>query len=139
MTVCVADACSLIKYELPQVQSLRVRHTLDGIEALIAPDLALAECTNVLWKYVRAGLCSLDEATETLDAIVRSRVDFQSTQDLLPRALELAALLGHPVYDCVYLSLAMVEDAPVLTTDGRFARMAIDAGLGDLVTLIDGD
>lgn len=135
----VADACALIKWTVPQAVSARVCRVLDDAEAVVAPDFALVESANVLWKLVRADRCSDSEALRILDAIANAEIDFQDSKPLLPRALELATLLGHPVYDCVYLALAMVEEAPIVTTDVRLARTAIDAGLGDLVTLIDGD
>ncbi|MBA4370277.1 MAG: VapC toxin family PIN domain ribonuclease [Coriobacteriaceae bacterium] len=139
MSRLVADACALITVTVPQSRSESARAVLASADAVVAPDLALVECTNALWKFVHAGQCSEHEALGFLDAITNAEVDFQDSAPLLPRALELATLLGHPVYDCVYLTLAIVEQAPVVTTDRRLADTAVAAGLGDLVLLVEAD
>jgi predicted nucleic acid-binding protein len=38
----------------------------------------------------------------------------------LAAAARLAGDLGHPVYDCMYLALALQEQRPVITADRRF-------------------
>lgn len=131
----VADASVLVRATVPQPGSDPASRALAGGE-LLAPDIALAECANALWKHVRSGQCALDEALEFLAAIVSAEIDFQASAALLPRALELATLIGHPVYDCLYLTLAAVEEAPVLTADARLARAAERAGLEHLVALV---
>lgn len=133
----MADACALVRHRLPQPGSERVAAALDAADEVIAPDLALAECANALWKHVRIDGLEIEVALRHLDAIENADIDYQPSAPLLPHALELAVMLGHPVYDCLYLALAMVEEAPILTTDRRLARTAIDAGLGDLVMLIE--
>ena len=73
----------------------------------------------------RTGRLSQSEAADALDLFqrlpLRRRVDDVS---LVPEALRLGNLLDHPVYDCVYLALAIVVDAPVVTADCRFAAAA---------------
>jgi predicted nucleic acid-binding protein len=41
---------------------------------------------------------------------------------MMPRALELAFELGHPVYDCAYLALAETLDQQLVTADERFLK-----------------
>ena len=52
------------------------------------------------------------------------------------RALKLATEIGHPVYDCVYLAIAVHHDTHVVTADRRFATAANAAGLTDRVRLL---
>ena len=40
--------------------------------------------------------------------------------DLVADALHLAFLLTHPIYDCLYLALAVETGTPVVTADRRF-------------------
>ena len=42
------------------------------------------------------------------------------TSSLIGAAARLALDLDHPVYDCIYLALALQEGYPVLTADRRF-------------------
>jgi predicted nucleic acid-binding protein len=37
--------------------------------------------------------------------------------------MDLALALGHPVYDCLYLALAIRENTHVVTADVRFRAM----------------
>ena len=46
------------------------------------------------------------------------------TRTWCPEALRLAQLLDHPVYDCVYLALALLREVPVVTADRRFVAAA---------------
>jgi len=58
-------------------------------------------------------------------------------RDLAPEAFRLARLLDHPVYDCLYLALAMESGAPVVTADRRFAAAAArDAASAPLVVAL---
>jgi predicted nucleic acid-binding protein len=48
---------------------------------------------------------------------------------LLRPAARLAAELGHPVYDCVYLALAASRSAVLATADGRLRERAQRVGV----------
>ena len=39
-------------------------------------------------------------------------------------ALRLALLLAHPIYDCLYLALALERREPLATADRRMAALA---------------
>jgi predicted nucleic acid-binding protein len=66
-------------------------------------------------------------------------IDLRPTGPLLPRAMDMARHLGHPVYDCVYLALAEREDAAFVTADQRLVRRRatrkLDVSIVDLRTL----
>jgi len=49
-------------------------------------------------------------------------------EDDLPAAANLANTLGQPVYDCLYLAMAIREDTYVVTADRRF-HAAVDKAL----------
>jgi predicted nucleic acid-binding protein len=53
--------------------------------------------------------------------------------ELLPRAIELAFDLQHPIYDCVYLALAEREKAALITADRRLIATAGSGGHSALV------
>jgi predicted nucleic acid-binding protein len=52
------------------------------------------------------------------------------------KALALAVEANHPVYDCVYLALALQRHTHVVTDDRRFAAAAARLELGDSVRLL---
>ncbi|MDB5439599.1 MAG: Ribonuclease VapC [Caulobacteraceae bacterium] len=54
----------------------------------------------------------------------------------MPAALQLAAKLGHPVYDCVYLASAIRQNLTVVTADQRFAKVVEASDLASRVRLL---
>lgn len=50
----------------------------------------------------------------------RLRISTMSISPLLPAALDVAISLGHSLYDCLYLALALARGCPVVTADRRF-------------------
>jgi predicted nucleic acid-binding protein len=45
-----------------------------------------------------------------------------SSESLAQQALELARTLDHPTYDCLYVALALREEATLVTADRRLLR-----------------
>lgn len=88
---------------------------------LLTPDWILAETANALWKkHFRERMISHQQMLEGARTAFRFDLDTSSARALLPAALELAMTLQHPVYDCLYLALALAEDMRLITADKRF-------------------
>jgi len=92
---------------------------LAGDEPLVAPDLVVAEVTNVAWKLVRAGEISVEHGARIAAAVPAAFSALVGAARLSARAFALAHELDHPVYDCLYLALAEVEDIRMVTADRR--------------------
>lgn len=113
--------------------ALRLR---DG--TLTAPEILLAECGSALWAKVRRREIDENEAHQALASLRTAPVALAPIIDLVGDALHLAFVLAHPIYDCLYLALAIQTSAPVVTADRRFAaalRRHID--FTDKVVLLD--
>jgi predicted nucleic acid-binding protein len=91
---------------------------------LHAPDLFAVECANILWKKVRIHELTRRHALDCLDLLRRAPFAIVPARDLMVEALELAFELRHPVYDCVYLALALRRGVPLVTADKRLATVA---------------
>lgn len=93
-----------------------------GRAELIGPTLVHSEVGNALWKRVRMG--ELAEDSEIADRLADLDHYIRTIDEtpLVPRALQLAIDLAHPVYDCIYLALAEANGDFVLTADERFVR-----------------
>ena len=122
-----------------RLRALELDRVRDGEDDVLAPDLLLVEVANALWKKTAAEEISAREADAAFDLVRRSGIDLRPTAPLLPRAMDLARRLGHPVYDCVYLALAEREDAAFVTADQRLLRRLsmrmLDVSIVDLRTL----
>jgi predicted nucleic acid-binding protein len=118
----IVDASVGIKWVVNETESEFAR-LLSACD-LLAPDLFPIECSNILWKKVRIRDLTRRDALDYLDLLRQSPVAIVPTHDLTAKALELAMDLQHPVYDCVYLALALRRGAPLVTADQRLVTAA---------------
>lgn len=118
----VVDASVALKWVVDEPGS-EAAHALAG-QTMIAPPLMRVECANALWRKEDRGEIARGEATPRLALLLRAHVAFDEHATDLPVALTLAAELRHPVYDCLYLALAIRRDATLITADGPFSRVA---------------
>ena len=51
--------------------------------------------------------------------------------DVMPLAISIARRVRHPIYDCLYLSLAEHRNATPITADEKFAILCRDRMRGD--------
>lgn len=102
-------------------------------EALVAPDLWLIETANALWSRVRRNLLSAADAVALFGGLSHAPVRTTPSELDVASALQLAAELNHPVYDCLYLAAALREDAVVVTDDLRFLKAVEGTLLADRV------
>lgn len=89
---------------------------------LLAPELLVAECANILWKKVRRHELQRDEALVAARALERAEIEILPTRALLSAAARIALELDHPAYDCLYLALALDNGCRFVTADQRFLR-----------------
>ena len=116
----VVDASVAVKWVVEELDSGQARMLARA--RLEAPDLLAVECANILWKKARIGDIGARQARERLDALLEAPVALTPSRDLLGQALGLALELEHPVYDCLYLALALARGVPLVTADERLAR-----------------
>lgn len=117
--ILVVDASVALKWLQPEVDSAAAI-ALIGRRLLAAPELMAVEAANALATRVRRRELSPLEARTSLSDLYAIQIDFVADHRLVPAALSLAADLGHPVYDCVYLALALDQSATAVTADRRF-------------------
>lgn len=121
MTLYVVDASVVVKWVVeepgtPQAMTLLNRHEL------AAPDLILAECANIFWKKVRRRELSLPEARFAALMIEGSDLQLREMLPIWLAAIELAARIDYPAYDCLYLALAQREGLQFVTADESLVR-----------------
>jgi len=123
----VIDASVAIKWVIDEpgtTEALSLRR-----HRLLAPDLLVAECANILWKKVRRKELSEDEALLAARLLARSDMEFEPMRALLEPATRLAIALDHPAYDCAYLALAEARGCDFVTADAALRRKVLSAGL----------
>ncbi len=117
----VVDASVAVKWLVAEELSEAAAALLDAECTLLAPDLLFAEATSALTAKRRHGEIDGSELAELVDLLRTAPVATPlSMRRLAASGARLAVDLGHSVYDCFYLALAIHEDYPVVTADTRF-------------------
>jgi predicted nucleic acid-binding protein len=131
----VVDASVAIKWVYSEELSpnaIRIRSRY----RLIAPELLLAECANILWKKVHREELADNEAIVSAAAIGRAGIEMVPMAPLIVGATRLALELGHPAYDCFYIELCRLRSVPLITADDRLVRKYRQSGRSDLPEMI---
>jgi predicted nucleic acid-binding protein len=115
----VVDASVAIKWALEEEGSEAARRLLTE-ESLVAPDFLILESANVLWTAVRRGKLTREQAIAALAGLQSLPVQFLAIGDCGSTAQTLAFELDHPVYDCLYLAMALAQRTILITADRRF-------------------
>jgi predicted nucleic acid-binding protein len=118
----VVDASVAVKRVVDEPDSGLAR-SLAGAR-LEAPDLLPIECANILWKKVGIGDLTRPEAARRLEVLLHAPVALTVGGELLDLALDVALEWQHPVYDCLYVALAIRRNIPLVTADKRLAGAA---------------
>lgn len=120
MKKAVVDASVAMKWFVPEVHSAAATRLLDTEIALFAPDLIASEFGNTVWKKLRRGELSRDEADQILEAFSRLPIEVHRSAALLTAAFALAVEFDRSVYDCLYLAAAVAEECALVTADAKF-------------------
>lgn len=139
MTPFVVDASVAIKWVVEEAgtdKALALRQNA----RLMAPELMLAECANILWKKVRRGELTASEGRFAAMLIESTGIEFVEMRSLIVDAAELAFLLDHPAYDCMYLALARQDECQLITADERLIhklRQNADVDLRNIAVFLE--
>jgi predicted nucleic acid-binding protein len=91
---------------------------------LIAPEILIAECANILWKKVHGKELSREEALLAARLLQGAALELLPIRSLLETATRIAIELDHPAYDCVYIWRWITIAVLLLRTNGSCARSA---------------
>jgi predicted nucleic acid-binding protein len=119
MTPHVVDASVVIKWFIDEVHAEAARRLQDDQDELFAPDLLWPECGNILWKKVRRGELTPDEARLIWGGLERQPISALPCRLVLELALEVAFDASRTVYDSCYLALAMLTGCQLVTADQK--------------------
>ena len=115
----VVDASVAIKWYLPEPHDdCAARLRREGTD-LDTPELLYAEIGNALWKRVRRGELTTEEAGRIVEAVSRQPLEVHPCRMLSGAALQIACSTGLTVYDSLYLATALLTDGRLVTADRR--------------------
>ena len=100
---------------------------------LVAPDLLAVEVASALRRKEKDGELTHDQLVSGLN-LVFSRVRLHPpTAELIIRAVEISASLGHSVYDCVYVALTESLGGRFVSHDAQLLNRIRRGGFVSLV------
>jgi predicted nucleic acid-binding protein len=127
----VVDASVAVKFLVREADNDKARRLLAIPDPLIAPDWLLVEAANTFWKKVKRSELLIIHAERHMSDLPAFFETLYPSADMIGAALALSFRLRHPVYDCLYLALAIQEDCRLVTADEEFAAAIVRAGLSE--------
>lgn len=118
----VVDASVAFKWCVDEPDSSMARRLLERDEALIAPELVVAEVCNAAWKLHRRRAISREHYASVCREISSHFDRLVAIAPTTVRAGEIARVADHAVYDAVYVAVAETEDARLVTADDALIR-----------------
>ena len=116
----VVDASALIDLIVPLAPDRSLRQRVAG-EDLHAPHVLDVEVLSALRRFVRGGTLSVDRAADARVDLGSAAIVRYPHTPLLGRAWELRD--NATAYDAVYIALAELLEAPLVTCDARLATI----------------
>jgi predicted nucleic acid-binding protein len=114
----VVDASIVVKWVVEE-DSTPEALVLRQKARLIAPDLLVAECANILWKKVQKGELLKAEAIVAARLLHGAELELLPMWSLFEATTRMSIEIDHPAYDCVYLVLALQRKCQFVTADER--------------------
>jgi predicted nucleic acid-binding protein len=131
----IVDA-SVAKWLIEEPDSALADHLLDGADDFLAPELIVAEVISAAWKQRRLGGIDDAQFDDIVIRIADGPIDCRLLRPLALRAAAIAREFDHPIYDCLYLALAEVEEATLVTADRRLVAAVHGTALADRASLL---
>ena len=126
----VVDASVVVKWLVPEEGSEQAAALMKL--PLMAPDILIAECVNVLWRKAVRGIIDPEHAVRRAHALKGAGIALEPTQPLAPDIIILSLRLNHSAYDCAYLALAQRLDGVLVTADQKLLRRCTQPDTADL-------
>jgi predicted nucleic acid-binding protein len=117
----VIDASIAVKWVIeedgtPDALTIRQR------ARMIAPELLVPECANILWKKIQRDELTSEQALFAARLLQIAEIELVPMRSLFEAAMRMAIELDHAAYDCLYLSLAIENKCQFVTADERLLR-----------------
>ena len=121
--IIVLDVSAAIEIIFQREKTDRFKSVYNQGAWIIAPDLFIAEITNVLWKYYKAGLITHADCIQCVQDGIDMVDDFINAKELWKEFLAEGIKNKHSIYDMYYAVLARRNDATLITNDGTLAKI----------------
>ena len=135
--IVVVDASVAVKWYVKEIHDAEAELLLGGDFELHAPELAIPEFGNIIWKKCRSGSLVNRDALKIIHAFCNENIIFHAQRSLLPAAVNEANATGQSVYDWTYRILAVSLSCMFVTADNKFYRALKDTRFKKHLTWIE--
>jgi predicted nucleic acid-binding protein len=136
MATLVIDASVAVKWIVSETNSQRASTLLTSGDLLSAPSVIQLEVGAALSRHVRTGALNATQARSDLAGLKRFFSGIIPSSVLVDAAFELSLQTRHPLYDCIYLALAVRESTVVVTADAKFVKKLAGTPYANSVVLL---
>lgn len=120
----VLDACVATKLFVVEAQSDAAAQLVARYPLLLAPELVALEVTSAITRKVRNRELDRTAAERALGSwwefLSLGNLRLTPDRALMTEAADRSLVLGHPLADCLYLTLAARHNVPLVTADAPF-------------------
>jgi predicted nucleic acid-binding protein len=120
--IVVLDASGAAEIVARTKQGLEFFNALMKTGLVLAPDLYIAEVSNMMWKLGRNDKSRVDAYMEMAEDCIGYVTEYVSAAKLWEEALRLAQKHDHAAYDMLYAALAKRHDATLITMDAKLLK-----------------
>ena len=121
--IAILDVSAAIEILLKKEKAVLFESTYQNASWIIAPELYIAEISNVLWKYYEANIITHNECVQFTETGISLIDDFSDLNDLWKEAQGEGIRNNHSVYDMYYAILARRNDATIMTNDKKLSTV----------------
>jgi len=134
----VVDASVVIKWHVTEIHAeAALRLLADDALLMHVPDLMFPEVGNILWKKIRRGDLTEEQARGIAHLVAVAPLEIHPSAPLLEAALEIATRTGRTVYDSLYVALAVQLDIKLVTADERLFNSLKDGPLAPHIVWVE--
>ena len=137
MSTFVVDASVGAKWWFPETHREAALRLRSPAHDLHAPELFDLEVCSVVCKRVRRGEISARDGERVAGLLEQVPVRRHGDRELLRPAMAIAHTTRQTLDDCLYLALAVILEARMVTADGRFYRATRSARTAQHVVWVD--
>ena len=137
MSVYVVDASVAAKWFLDEDHAGAARKVLHADNDAHAPDFFLLEMDNLFCKRIRRGEMNAADGNDARLMLRQLPIHYYAFASLQEFAYEIANRTGRSLYDCLYVALAVVLDARMVTADRRLYNALAEGAFAQNVTWVE--
>lgn len=121
--ITILDVSASIEILLKRTNANSLKEKITSADAVVAPEIFIAEIANVAWKYNKIGNYSHEDSVSLAEDGLSLVDHFVSTKELWKESLRESIKNDHPVYDALYAVCARRNDGILLTVDKRLKNL----------------